>query len=176
VAAGLTLYTIGHGTSPIDDFIAYLQSAGIESLVDIRRFPGSRHNPQYGSEALAASLNGADIAYRNAIDLGGRRRAHVDSPNIALRNEAFRAYADYMMTSEFHDALRELLADAAKRPTAIMCSETVWWRCHRRLVSDAVILLAEHDVRHIVAGKVSPHRLTDGVRKAGDDLVYDEGV
>jgi len=170
------LFTIGHGTAPIEEFISSLQAAGIEVLVDIRRYPGSRHNPQYGSEPLASALRDAGIEYVYAGDLGGRRRASPDSPNIALRNEAFRAYADYMQTPEFHAAFDTLMVNAADRPTAIMCSETVWWRCHRRLVSDAAVLLANRGVRHIISGKIAPHRLTEGVRRVGGDLLYDEGV
>ncbi|MEO9170682.1 MAG: DUF488 domain-containing protein [Candidatus Baltobacteraceae bacterium] len=158
----MTLYTIGHGTSPVDAFLESLRTFAIVSLVDVRRFPGSRHNPQYGSEALAGSLAASGIAYRNAVDLGGRRRANANSENTGLRNEAFRAYADYMETPEFASAFETLVNDAETERTVIMCSETVWWRCHRRLIADAAVLLKNRAVEHIVAGKGRPHILTEG--------------
>ena len=176
MAAGLRLYTIGHGTAPIDDFIGWLKASGIESLVDVRRFAGSRRNPQYNSESLAKSLRDAGIEYRNDVELGGRRKSHADSRNTGLRNEAFRAYADYMETEEFHAAFTRLLEEADRKRVAIMCSETVWWRCHRRLISDAVVLLADGDVEHLIAGAVRPHIPTEGVHRVGDDLQYGNGV
>jgi len=169
------LYTIGHGTAPIDEFVAQLQAAGITSLVDVRRFPGSRRNPQYNSDALAQSLLEAGIGYRHDPQLGGRRRPSLDSPNVALRNESFRAYADYMVTSEFHAALTLLLDEAAETPTVIMCSETVWWRCHRRLIADFAELLRERPVVHLISGAKRPHVVTEGVRRDRDDLLYDGG-
>lgn len=179
MASGITqldnpLFTIGHGTAPIDDFIAQLRAGDIASVVDVRRFPGSRRNPQYGSEALAASLEAAGIAYRHDPELGGRRKPDADSVNVALRNPSFRAYADYMTTPEFHAAFARLLDEATLRPTAIMCSETVWWRCHRRLIADAATLLADRSVVHLLAGARKPHVPTEGVRRRDHELVYDE--
>jgi len=176
VAPGLKLYTIGHGTAPIEDFIGWLQSFGIDALVDVRRFAGSRRNPQYNSGELAKSLSDAGIAYRNDVALGGRRKPSPDSRNIGLRNEAFRAYADYMETPEFHEAFEHLLEQARNEQIVIMCSETVWWRCHRRLVSDAAVLLADGEVEHIVAGIARPHIPTEGVRRDGNDLRYGTGA
>jgi uncharacterized protein (DUF488 family) len=167
------LYTIGHGTAPIDAFVAQLRGAGITSLVDVRRFPGSRRNPQYGSEALAESLRSVGITYRHDPDLGGRRSVQPESPNRVLRNESFRAYADYMASSEFHAARSRLLDEAAKAPTAVMCSETVWWRCHRRLIADSAVLVADRPVIHLIAGAQRPHVLTEGARRRGDDVIYD---
>ena len=172
MATGLRLYTIGHGTAPIEDFITWLKSFEIEELVDVRRFAGSRRNPQYNSDALAESLRDAGIAYRNDVALGGRRKPNANSRNTGLRNEAFRAYADYMETDEFHVAFARLLEEAETKRVAIMCSETVWWRCHRRLISDAAVLLAAGDVEHIVAGAARPHIPTEGVRREGDNLRY----
>lgn len=172
MASGLELYTIGHGTAPIEDFIRWLQSFEIKAVVDVRRYAGSRRNPQYNAAELGRSLNDAGVSYRNDVDLGGRRKPKADSRNLGLRNEAFRAYADYMETPEFHHAFDRLLQDAKRERTVIMCSETLWWRCHRRLISDAVVLLAEGEVEHIVAGKAQSHIPTEGVRREVDDLRY----
>ncbi len=171
----MKLYTIGHGTAPIDDFIAWLKKFEIEALVDVRRYAGSRRNPQYAIEALEQSLHEAGIAYRNDVELGGRRKPSRDSDNTGLRNEAFRAYADYMQTQEFRAAFDGLLKEASERKTIIMCSETVWWRCHRRLISDATVLLADRAVEHIIAGTGKPHILTEGVRREGSRLRYGVG-
>ncbi len=168
----MQLYTIGHGTAAIDEFVGWLKKFEIEALVDVRRFAGSRRNPQYGSEALAESLREAGIAYRNDVELGGRRKPAADSDNTGLRNDAFRAYADYMETPEFHIAFERLLEEASHCKTIIMCSETVWWRCHRRLISDAVILLAGGAVDHVIGGTAKPHVLTEGVEREGDRLRY----
>ena len=159
-----TLFTIGHGTAQIDAFIASLRRFDVANVVDVRRFAGSKRNPQFGAEALARSLREAEIAYRNEVDLGGRRRAEKASHNTGLRNEAFRAYADYMETAEFRRAFDALVDEAAASRTAIMCSETVWWRCHRRLIADAAVLLRETPVRHIIGDAAKPHLLTGGVR------------
>ena len=136
---------------------------------------GSRRNPQYNSDALRNSLQAAGISYRNDVELGGRREPHADSDNTGLRNDAFRAYADYMETEEFRAAFDRLIDEAKEERTAIMCSETLWWRCHRRLISDAIVLLAGGDVYHIVAGKGAPHQLTEGVRRDGERLRYGVG-
>ena len=176
MAAGITaLYTIGHGVAPIDQFITWLQASQIASLVDVRRFAGSRRNPQYNSSELRASLAQAGIAYRNAVELGGRRKPRADSENGGLRNEAFRGYADYMETGEFRSAFAELVGEADTAATVVMCSETLWWRCHRRLIADAVVLLGGRPVTHIVSGKLSPHVPTEGVRPIDDRLRYGTG-
>jgi len=124
---------------------------------------------------MADWLPASGIAYVPAPELGGRRTPNADSPNIALRTPAFRAYADFMSTAEFRDALRALLAASSNAPAAVACSETLWWRCHRRLIADAAVLLYGVDVRHIVGSKEQPHRLTDGVRIAEPGTVrYDD--
>ena len=158
------LFTIGHGTAQIDAFIASLRRFDIASVVDVRRFAGSKRNPQFGAQALAQSLGEAGIGYRNEVDLGGRRRAVPESKNVGLRNEAFRAYADYMETPEFRGAFDTLISTAASQRTAIMCSETLWWRCHRRLIADAAVLLAGAAVEHIIGDAAKPHLPTAGVR------------
>jgi uncharacterized protein (DUF488 family) len=160
----LCLFTIGHSTHPLDEFLSLLSRHGVRFLADIRRHPGSRTYPQYGRDALAASLAGAGIEDRWAEALGGRRRkpkGHV-SENTGLRNESFRSYADYMLTPEFREAVGDLLSSARAKRTVYMCSESVFWRCHRRLVSD--FLTANGiTVRHVMPnGDLRPHVLTPG--------------
>ena len=134
----MKLYTIGHSTRAAEDFLELLRCAGIRHVVDVRAFPGSRRHPQFGRDALRASLTAAGIAYTHAPALGGRRRPRPGAPPTAWRNEGFAGYADYMTTPAFREAIDVLLAAAAEHPTAIMCSEAVPWRCHRSMISDAV--------------------------------------
>ncbi len=138
--ASPTLFTVGHGARAVGELIAVLSAAGVRRLVDVRRYPGSRHSPQFGRDALAASLSAAGIGYDwRGGALGGRRRASAASRHVALRNEAFRGYADHMDSEAFQAALEALLRDAAAGPPlAILCAETLWWRCHRRLIADAL--------------------------------------
>ncbi|HYJ80133.1 MAG TPA: DUF488 domain-containing protein [Longimicrobiaceae bacterium] len=141
-ADGRTVYTVGHSTRTSEAFVALLRGHGVELVMDVRRFPGSRRHPQFGSAALAASLAAAGIGYQHAGALGGRRSAGEGSAlaaNAAWRNAAFRAYADYMGTAEFAAALDHLVAASRGRATAIMCAEAVPWRCHRRLITDALL-------------------------------------
>lgn len=173
----VTVHTIGHGTLPAADFAALLVGADVERVVDIRSFPGSRHNPQYGREEMERWVPDSGLAYSWYRDLGGRRRPVEGSRHIALRNESFRAYADYMESPTFVRGVAELLDCARTASVAVMCSESVWWRCHRRLLADHLILVHGVDVRHIMHdGRVSPHPVTDGVRVDGATLVYDVGV
>lgn len=161
-----TIYTIGHSTRPIEVFISMLQSFNIELVADIRRFPGSRRYPQFNADSLAASLRAADINYVHMPELGGRRKPLPDSPNTAWKNDAFRGYADYMMTDEFKTAVGELEKLGREQNTAYMCSEAVWWRCHRALVSD--YLKAEGwTVMHIMdISKATEHPYTAPAREA----------
>ncbi len=169
------LFSIGHSNQPIDRFLGLLAQHRIEALVDIRRFPGSRKYPHWNQQNLAASLQEAGIEYHWMEALGGRRRskkAGPASPNLGLRNEGFRSYADYMLTEEFHQAAGKLLEIAARKRTAMMCAEAVYWRCHRRLVND--FLLANHvAVQHIFPnGEVRPHKLTEGARVEQGEVTY----
>jgi uncharacterized protein (DUF488 family) len=170
----VTLYTIGHGTRPIEELVEILRSAGVERVVDVRRFPGSRRNPQFSRQSLEHSLPEAGIGYDwQGESLGGRRREAERTRHPALRNAAFRAYADYMDTDDFRGALDRLLIETADQPTAVMCAETLWWRCHRRLIADAAVL-QDADVCHLGAGAPQPHAPTPGMRADDDHRpVYD---
>jgi uncharacterized protein (DUF488 family) len=170
------LFSIGHGTQGAVDFNSSLRAAGIETAADIRRYPGSRLHPQFNADALRDSLREADVEYQPVPELGGRRTPLADSRNIALRNASFRGYADFMQTPEFTDRLLELMMLAADRPTVMFCSETLWWRCHRRLVSDAIVLLHGGTVTHLVGAMSAEHVLTPGVRRDDRRLVYDGRV
>jgi uncharacterized protein (DUF488 family) len=178
------LLTLGHGTASAGELVALLDGAGVERLVDVRTAPGSRRHPHVRRETMAGWLGEAGVAYRWEPELGGFRRAlprgaqgpDTGSVNTALRHPAFRGYADYMRTRAFWAALDRLLAEAADAPTAAMCSETLWWRCHRRLLADAAVLVRGAEVLHLDhRGRLEPHRPTDGVRRDGDLLAYDLG-
>jgi uncharacterized protein (DUF488 family) len=168
----LNLWTIGHGTVELDAFLTFLLDANLSAQVDVRRFPGSRRHPQFAAASLERALARAGIAYSHAAALGGRRRPCADSSNIGLRNEAFRGYADWMRGDAFRSALAKLLSLAAQQRTVVMCAETPWWKCHRRLIADAAVLLHGATVMHLISGKASPHVLTSGVVTVGDRLLY----
>lgn len=171
-----TLFTVGHGTMSSEELTALLEDAGIEALVDVRTAPGSRRHPQFARAEMERWLPAAGVGYRWERALGGFRRPTPDSPNTALRHASFRGYADYMRTAEFTEALDGVLDEAARRPVTVMCAETLWWRCHRRLIADAAVLLGHIEVLHLGHdGRLTPHRPTDGVGVDGDHLVYDGG-
>lgn len=168
------LLTVGHGTAGQGELTALLNEAGVDSVVDVRRFPGSRRHPQFARAELQRWLPEAGIGYRWEERLGGRRRLSADSENDGLRNASFRAYADHMESAEFGDALADVLEEADRRATAIMCSESLWWRCHRRLISDTVVLLHDRPVRHLLHdGRVTDHAPTDVARVVEDRLRYE---
>lgn len=170
----MILYTIGHGTKTFDEFVALLRAHGVRHVVDVRSFPGSRAHPHFGREHLEKALPACAIAYTHMRELGGRRRGlGAASPNVAWQHEAFRGYADYMMEPSFWNALDQLLVIAAQQPTVIMCSETLWWRCHRRMIADAATGRGV-DVRHIMNAKeAAPHRMTSFARITDARVVYD---
>jgi uncharacterized protein (DUF488 family) len=149
----------------------------VHTVVDVRSVPGSRRFPQFGRAELRAWLPGAGVGYRWEARLGGFRRPAPDSPNVALRHAAFRGYADYMASDMFAKALAGLASQASRQVTAIMCAETLWWRCHRRLIADAAVLVYAARVWHLGHDRrLTEHRLTDGVRRgASGGLVYDGG-
>lgn len=168
------IYTVGHSTHPIERFLELVSKNRIAALMDVRSFPGSRRWPQFGREELARALEGAGIEYRWLKALGGRRhRVTIDSPHTAWTTPAFRSYADYAETAEFESGLSELTELARAEPTAFMCSEGLWWRCHRRIISDH-LMLRGWTVMHILPdGKQSPHQLPRFARIADDRLIYD---
>ncbi|MDA8393059.1 MAG: DUF488 domain-containing protein [Actinomycetota bacterium] len=159
----LRLFTVGHGTLAEVQFASVLLDAGVGSAIDVRSFPGSRRHPQFGRSAMETWLPARGICYRWEPRLGGFRKPVAGSPNSGLRHPSFRAYADHMATAEFVGALAEVMGEAADRPVAVVCSESLWWRCHRRLVADASMLLHGAAVEHLALGRPpSPHRLTSG--------------
>jgi uncharacterized protein (DUF488 family) len=172
------LVTVGHGTATADELAALLHGAGVERLVDVRTAPGSRRHPQFRRDAMAAWLPEAGVAYRWEPALGGFRKPVAGSPvNQALRHDAFRGYADYMRTPGFWAALDRLLAEAATDPSAVMCAERLWWRCHRRLLSDAAVIQRGAEVVHLDhRGRLQPHLPTEVVRRDGHLLAYDLGA
>jgi uncharacterized protein (DUF488 family) len=166
------LWTIGHSTKSIDDFLALLESHRVACLVDVRTVPRSRHNPQYDTTALASRLTTARFIYVHRPELGGLRKPRKDSINTGWKNSSFRGYADYMQTVQFSDALEALMKDATDARTAIMCAEAVPWRCHRSLIADALVSRG-WTVRHIMTKtKADIHRLTPFAAVEGDRLTY----
>lgn len=173
------MLTAGHGTLDRDGLGALLEGAGVAHLMDVRRFPGSRRNPDVGKDALSAWLPARGIGYTWEERLGGRRRVPKDQDPAVdgwWRVDAFRAYASHMRTDEFRVALAELVAGAADACTLIMCSESLWWRCHRRMVSDALVLLHDVPVHHLGHdGRLVEHAPPEGARVTPIGLRYDAG-
>jgi uncharacterized protein (DUF488 family) len=153
------VFTIGHGTRPVDELVACLREAGARTLVDVRRFPGSRRNPQFNQDALADALRAAGIDYRHAVELGGRLSGEPGEERFpCIRVAAFRSYAARMGSNEWQAALHEALAEPQP---CLMCAETPWWRCHRRLISELLVARG-HEVVHLIrTGELEPHRLFD---------------
>jgi uncharacterized protein (DUF488 family) len=171
---GAAIVTVGHGTLDPDPFAELARGAGIDLIVDVRAYPGSRRVPQFGRDALAEWLPAAGVRYRWEPRLGGRRPSVPGSKRVALTHSAFRAYADYMETGEFRLGLDSVLADAANARVAVMCSESVWWRCHRRLIADEVVLVDGRPVEHLFHdGRRQPHPPMPEARVDGTHLVYD---
>ena len=166
------LYTVGHGTRPAEEFVAILRGAGVRRLVDVRTAPGSRKHPQFGREGLTGSLEPAGIEYVWRKDLGGWRKPRPDSPHVALRSSGFRGYADHMDTDEFDRAIRWLIETSAW-PTAIMCAESTWWRCHRRMIADALTARGCTVVHLMSDARQQPHRLHPSARLEGTRVIYD---
>ena len=165
------IWTIGHSTRSADEFLELLRAHSIGGLADVRTIPRSRRHPHFGREALDARLKEAGIEYRHFAELGGLRKPTRDSPNGAWRNEAFRGYADHMMTSGFRAAVEDLLQFGEDRHVAVMCAEAVWWQCHRMLLSDALVargVEVQHIMRQQGASALQPHQLTPFARIAAD--------
>ena len=164
--------TIGHSDRPIEEFIALLQQNGVACVLDIRTVPKSRHNPQFGQDQLPVSLAAAGIAYRQIPGLGGLRKPLKDSLNSGWRNTSFRGYADYMQTDAFRENVEEVAALAGEMRCALMCAESVPWRCHRSMVADA-LLVRGVPVEHIInPGKRRPHTLTPFAKVEGTRILY----
>lgn len=169
-----TIYTIGHSTHTMEEFIAMLQSFNIKTLIDIRHFPGSRKFPHFNKEILSGALKGIGINYIHLEDLGGRRKVQKNSKNTRWHKDSFRGYADYMETKKFENAITQLQSIALKQTTAYMCSEAVWWRCHRSMVSD-YLKAKGWTVFHIMAtGKSEEHPYTSPARIVGDKVLYSD--
>jgi uncharacterized protein (DUF488 family) len=168
----MTIFTVGHSTRPIADFIRLLQAHGVERLVDVRTVPKSRFNPQFGREQLAASLAASGIHYTHMPGLGGLRRPRPDSTNTGWRNESFRGYADYMQTQAFADGLDALIRMSRELRTAIMCAEAVPWRCHRSLVADALEVRGIPVVEILSDRSARMHKLTPFARVDGTTITY----
>lgn len=168
----LVVWTIGHSSRPIDEFLTLVREQEIERLADIRRYPGSRAHPHFNPGPLATSLASIATEYLPLQELGGRRAPDPQSPNTVWRNAAFRAYADFMETPEFDAGLQRLTLLAAERRTAIMCSEAVWWRCHRSLVADALKARGARVLHIMGGGKVVEHPYTSAASIVEGRLVY----
>jgi len=168
----LSLWTLGHSTRPLDEFIGLLHAHQISLLVDVRTVPRSRYNPQFNTDTLARSLPDTKLKYRHLPELGGLRKPKNDSLNDGWRNASFRGYADYMQTDEFLKALDELMVGSRLQPTAIMCAEAVPWRCHRSLIADALVSRG-WIIRHIMSpDKATPHVLTSFAHFENGRLTY----
>ena len=167
------IWTIGHSTRKIDIFLSLLQQNGIKLVADVRIFPGSKRYPQFGREALAKSLGEYGMRYEHFPELGGRRKAKPDSKNTAWRNESFRGYADYMETEDFQKGIARLV-DLSNQsgPTAIMCAEAVWWRCHRSLISDYLKARGVEVIHILDEKKTEPHPFTSAANIVDGELSY----
>jgi uncharacterized protein (DUF488 family) len=170
--AGQTVYTVGHSTRTWPELVDLLQAHGIRLLADIRKLPGSRKFPQFDREALERALPEAGIVYVHLPALGGRRPAHKTSPNTGWRNASFRGYADYMATEAFEGGLEQLRSLLPRGPVAIMCAEAVPWRCHRSLVSDALLARGARVLHLGTASEPRPHELTAFARVDGEHVTY----
>lgn len=165
------VFTVGHSTRTADELLEVLDEAGVATLVDVRAFPRSRRAPHFDRDALARSLPTAGVAYVHVPELGGRRAPRAESPNQGWEHPAFRGYADHMETAEFAAGLRRLVAIAADGPTVVMCAEALWWRCHRRLIADALVARG-WTVEHLGRGPPARHRLTPFAVLADDRLRF----
>ena len=168
----MNVYTVGHSNRGLDEFVGLLKAHGVETLADIRKLPGSNKYPHFNRDELAASLARAGIAYVYLEELGGRRRQNKDSQNTMWRNRSFRAYADHMETEEFRRGVGKLLDYAGEGSVAVMCSEAVWWRCHRALVAD-YLKSSGVNVYHIMTGTAAkPHPYTSAAKVVDGKLSY----
>lgn len=166
------IFTIGHSTRALDEFIALLKAHKVEQVVDVRTIPRSRHNPQFNRDTLPVVLRNARIGYRHTKGLGGLRHSRKDSLNMGWRNTGFRGFADYMQTTEFETNLKKLIELAKKKQVVIMCAEAVPWRCHRSLIADALIVRGIHVEDIMSPTHRQPHKLTPFAQVKGEHIVY----
>jgi uncharacterized protein (DUF488 family) len=168
----LTVWTVGHSTRPLTEFLEVLAAYQIEIVADVRRFPGSRSQPQYQQQALESELHRAGVAYIWLPDLGGRRQPLSDTPNTTWRHRAFRGYADHLAGEEFAAGLFQLLTIAWGLRTALMCAEILWWRCHRRMIADVLVSLGVRVIHIMDAETAQTHRLKAPARLVHGVLSY----
>jgi uncharacterized protein (DUF488 family) len=166
------IFTIGHSTRPIDEFLSLLKENGVARLIDIRTIPRSRFNPQFNQKSLSESAPAAGIEYVHLEELGGLRHPRKDSPNKEWKNDGFRGFADYMQTPEFDTAIDKLIDLASQKTSSIMCAEAVPWRCHRSLVSDALLVRGIIPTHIMSPGKTQPHALTAFAKVRGHNITY----
>jgi uncharacterized protein (DUF488 family) len=170
------IFTIGHGSRPLDELLALLHGASVQSLLDVRAFPGSRRHPQFGRSQLEHSLPAAGIEYVwEGEALGGRRRPRPDSRHVALRNASFRAYADHMQTEAFRAGVQRLIEERARCTIAVMCAERLPWQCHRYMIADFLVASGVEVLHLIDGGKPRPHELRAEARMTHHGLIYDVG-
>jgi uncharacterized protein (DUF488 family) len=168
----MRVYTVGHSTRTAAEFLALLRGHGVGGIADVRRFPASRRHPHFSRDALAAALAASGLRYTHIPELGGRRQPTKHSVNSGWQSPSFRAYADYMATDAFNSGVETLLAMASAVPTAVMCAEAQWWRCHRQLIADALTARGA-EVRHIMSPTAAPiHELTPFARVDGHNVTY----
>ena len=167
-----SVFTIGHSTHPIEEFIELLKAHGMKRVIDVRTIPRSRHNPQFNADDLKFSLRAAGIAYSHIKRLGGLRHPKTDSKNLAWRHSGFRGFADYMQTPEFEAGLERATKPSKTKPSALMCAEAVPWRCHRSLIADA-LFVRKIPVEHILSkARTKPHKLTPFARVRRTQVTY----
>ncbi len=170
----LTIWTVGHSNRSAEEFLHLVAANGIETVADVRRFPGSRRYPQFGREKLSESLADAQIEYSHFPELGGRRKPRPDSTNDAWRNAAFRAYADYMSEPDFIIGVDRLVALARRKSTAIMCAEALWWQCHRGLIADYLKAGGNRVIHILSANQSQEHPFTSAARLMNGRLSYSD--
>jgi len=171
MTAGIVVYTVGHSNQAQERLVAALTKGGIDLVVDVRSFPASRRNPQFNRDVLVAALPGQGIGYRHLPELGGRRRPRAGSANMALGDPGFRGFADYMATPEFEAGLVKLIEAAKEARAAIMCAETLPWRCHRSLIADALVARGV-EVEHLIGGSRRRHALSPMARVEDGRVTY----
>ena len=172
----IKVFTIGHSTHPIEEFIALLKQNGVERVIDIRTIPRSRYNPQFEQTSLVQSLPESGIEYIHMKELGGLRPKVKDSINMGWRNASFRNYADYMQTEEFSAGVERLMLYAQEKPTAIMCAEALPWRCHRSLVGDALLVRGVDVLNIMNMTTTTPHKITPFAKGEGTKITYPEAA